>query len=113
MELYVQQHYLLDPSKWDEVARMAVEQNPGYTKQQVMTSLFTRIPPELGGAPVRQVYTFVFDDQVRAKMLDAFKFLHEIKVIDVDKPREGAIDDALAREVAAEAKVRLPLGEIK
>lgn len=113
MEMYTQQHFLLDPSKWDEVARMAVEQNPGYTKQQIMTSLFTRIPAELGGAPVRISFPFVFDDQVKAKMLDAFKFLYEIKVIDVDKPRDGAFDDTLAREVASEAKVRLPLGEIK
>lgn len=112
MEMYVQQHHLLDRSKWDEVARIAMEQNPGYTKQQILTSLFAKIPAELGGAPVRQSYPFVFDDQVRAKMIDAYKFLHEIKVIDVDKPRDGAMDDTLAREVAAEAKVRLPLGEI-
>lgn len=113
MEMYVQQHYLLDRSKWDEVAQMALQQNPGYTKRQIWTSLFARIPDEQGGAAVRQSFPFVFDDQVKAKMLGAFRFLHEIKIIDVDKPRNGALDDALSRQVAAEAKASLPLGEIK
>ena len=37
----------------------------------------------------------------------------EAKVIDVDKPAPGALDDSIARKVASEAKVSLPLGTIK
>jgi len=113
MEMYVQVNYLMDRSKWDEVVKMAVEQNPGYTKEQIWASLFASIPADKGGAPVRQTFPFVFDDQVRAKMMGAYRFLNEIKIIDVDKPRDGAMDDALARQVAADAKLKLPLGEIK
>ncbi|MDQ3516294.1 MAG: nitrate ABC transporter substrate-binding protein, partial [Gemmatimonadota bacterium] len=113
MEMFVQTNYLIDPKKRDEVAKMAVQQNPGYTVEQVKASLFARIPANKGGAPVRQTFPFVFDDQVTAKMLGAYKFLNDIKIIDVDKPRDGAIDDTLARQVATEARTKLPLGEIK
>lgn len=113
MEMYVQRNYLLDRSKWDEVAQMALQQNPGYTKQQIWASLFARFPEEQGGSPVRQSFPFVFDDEVKKKMLGAFRFLHEIKVINVDTPRDGAFDDALSRQVAAEERLALPLGEIR
>ncbi|MEO5766250.1 MAG: ABC transporter substrate-binding protein [Casimicrobiaceae bacterium] len=113
MEMFVQTNYLIDPKQWDEVAKLTVAQNPGYTTEQVKASLFSRIPAEKGGAPVRQTFPFVFDDQVKAKMVGAYKFLNDIKIIDVDKPREGAIDDNLARQVAAEDKVKLPLGDIR
>ena len=39
--------------------------------------------------------------------------LREAKVIDVDKPAPGALDDSIARKVAQAAKVSLPLGTIK
>lgn len=113
MEMYVQENYMLNPRNWDTVSEMVVQQNPGYTKREAWVSNFARIPPEQGGAPVRQVFPFVFDDAVRAKMIDGYKFLKDIKVINIDKPRDDAIDDSLARQVAAEAKVTLPLGEIK
>ncbi len=112
MELDVQRQYMLEPKNWGRVAEIGAEQNPGYSKQQVWHSQFARIPEAQGGAPIKQSFPFVLDDAVKAKMLNAYRFLHEIKVIDIDKPREGAMDDGLARQVAAEAKAKLPLGEI-
>src|SRR5712692_5607820 len=112
MELHVQQHYLLDRKNWDRVAEIGAEQNPGYSKQQVWLSQFGRIPEVQGGSPVKQSFPFVLDASVKDKMINAYRFLHEIKVIDVDRPRDGAMDDSLARQVAADEKAKLPLGEI-
>ena len=48
------------------------------------------------------------------KQLDSiYKFLHESKVIDVDKAPSGALDDSVARKVAKSAGAPLPLGTIK
>jgi NitT/TauT family transport system substrate-binding protein len=41
-----------------------------------------------------------------------YTFLFQAKVIDVDKAPAGAIDDSLARAVAKEAKLNVPLGII-
>jgi NitT/TauT family transport system substrate-binding protein len=112
MELHVQRQYMLEPKNWDRVAAIGAEQNPGYSKQQVWLSQFARIPEGQGGAAVKQSFPFVIDAQVKNKLTDAFRFLHEIKVIDVEKPRDGAMDDSLARQVAADEKAKLPLGEI-
>ena len=112
MELHVQQHYLLDRKNWDRVAEIGAQQNPGYSKQQVWLSQFGRIPEAQGGSAVKQSFPFVLDAAVKDKMLNAYRFLHEIKVIDVDRPREGAMDDSLARQVAADERAKLPLGEI-
>ena len=40
-------------------------------------------------------------------------YLHQAKVIDVDQPAPGALDDSFARKVAQAAGVTLPLGIIK
>lgn len=112
MELHAQRQYMLEPKNWDRVAAIGAEQNPGYSKQQVWLSQFARIPEAQGGAAVKQSFPFVLDAQVKDKMVNAYRFLHEIKVIDVDKPRDGAMDDSLARQVVADEKVKLPLGEI-
>ncbi|MBA2352603.1 MAG: hypothetical protein H0V78_12725 [Burkholderiales bacterium] len=40
-------------------------------------------------------------------------YLHETKVIDIDKAPAGAIDDTVARKVAKDAGAPLPLGTIK
>ena len=106
------QRFMLDRKNWEKIAELVVAQNPGYTKREAWVANFARIPAEQGGGPVRQSFPFVLDDNVRAKLVDGFQFLKEIKVIDVDKPRDGAMDDSLARQVAQETKAALPLGEI-
>jgi NitT/TauT family transport system substrate-binding protein len=112
MEMDVQLHYMLEPKNWNRVAEIGAQQNPGYSKQQVWLSEFGRIPEAQGGSAVKQSFPFVLDGAVKDKMINAYRFLHEIKVIDVDKPRDGAFDDSLARQVAGAAQTKLPLGEI-
>jgi len=55
----------------------------------------------------------VFDERVRKLLAETYVYLHHTKVIDVDKPAPGALDDSVARKVAQAAKAPLPLGIIK
>jgi hypothetical protein len=50
---------------------------------------------------------------VQKLLAETYVYLKEAKAIDVDKPAPGALDDSIARKVAAQANVTLPLGTIK
>jgi len=76
-------------------------------------SLFGAIPTSAGGSAIRDEKPFVFEDRVHQQLVSIYKFLNETKVIDVDKPAAGALDDSAARKVAKSANVPLPLGTIK
>jgi len=76
-------------------------------------SIYGAIPPAAGGSPIRDEKPFVFDERVRKLLTETYVYLHQAKVIDVDKPAPGALDDSIARKVAQAAKVALPLGIIK
>ena len=55
----------------------------------------------------------VFDQRVRKLLTETYVYLHQAKVIDVDRPAPGALDDSVARKVAQAAGAPLPLGIIK
>jgi hypothetical protein len=76
-------------------------------------SIYGAIPPTAGGSPIRDEKPFVFDARVKKLLDDTYVYLKEVKAIDVDKPAPGALDDSMARKVAGDAKVSLPLGVIK
>jgi len=75
-------------------------------------SLYGHIPASAGGSPIRDEKPFVFDDRVQKLLAETYVYLKESKAIDVDKPAPGALDDSIARKVARDAKVSLPLGTI-
>jgi NitT/TauT family transport system substrate-binding protein len=107
------QRYLLDPHNQLAVAEFVHKQTFGVTQRMAWFSLYGAIPPERGGGPIRDEKRFVFDDELRAFFERTYVHLHAAGAIPSSKPAEGAIDDAIARRVAAEAGVRLPLGAIK
>ena len=76
-------------------------------------SIYGQIPTAAGGSPIRDEKPFVFDDRVKKLLAETYVYLHQAKVIDVDKPAPGALDDSVARKVAQAAKAPLPLGIIK
>ena len=75
-------------------------------------SLYGAIPASAGGSKERDEKPFVFDDRVKKLLAETYVYLHNTKAIDVDKPAPGALDDTIARKVASDAKVTLPLGKI-
>jgi NitT/TauT family transport system substrate-binding protein len=107
------QQYLLDPKNWEKVADMVRSQTEGITTRMAWFSLFGAIPPERGGSPLRDEKPFTFDDRVKAHLNTIYTFLHKVKVIDVDKAPEGAIDDSIAVAVAKGKGQAVPLGVIK
>ena len=106
------QRYVLDPKNWTKVAEFVKGQTAGITVPMAWFSLYGAIPKSAGGSPVRDEKPFVFDDRVRKLLSETYVYLHETKVIDVDKPAAGALDDTIARKVAKDAKVAVPLGTI-
>ena len=107
------QQYVIDPKNWTKVAEFVKGQTTGITVPMAWFSIYGAIPPGAGGSPIRDEKPFVFDDRVRVLLADTYVYLKEVKAIDVDKPAPGALDDSIARKVARDAKVSLPLGIIK
>jgi NitT/TauT family transport system substrate-binding protein len=107
------QQFILEPKNWEKVADLVRSQTEGITTRMAWFSLFGAVPPERGGSPIRDEKPFTFDDRVHKHLTTIYTFLFGAKVIDMDKPPAGAIDDSIARTVAQEAKVKVPLGIIK
>ncbi len=107
------QRFVLDPNNATKVAEIVKSQTTGITIPMAWFSLYGAIPTSAGGSGTRDEKPFVFEDRVHKQLDSIYKFLHESKVIDVDKPAAGALDDSIARKVAKSANVPLPLGTIK
>ena len=107
------QLYLLNSKNWDKVAEMVKSQTEGITKRMAWFSLYGTVPPARGGSPLRDEKPFTFDAREHAHLATIYTFLHQVKVIDVDKPPAGAIDDSIAVAVAKEKGQSTPLGVIK
>jgi NitT/TauT family transport system substrate-binding protein len=107
------QQFVADPKNWTKVAEFVKSQTTGITVPMAWFSIYGAIPPAAGGSPIRDEKPFVFDDRVQKLLADTYVYLHNAKVIDTDKAAPGAVDDSIARKVAKDAKVSLPVGIIK
>lgn len=107
------QRYVLDPRNWTKVAQFVHQQTIGVTPRMAWFSLYGAIPHKFGGSAIRDEKPFVFDTAVRAFFERTYGHLHRAGLIDVDHPPPGAIDDTVARKVAADAGVTLPLGMVR
>jgi NitT/TauT family transport system substrate-binding protein len=106
------QRFVLDPKNSQKVAEIVKGQTTGITVPMAWFSLYGEIPASAGGSKERDEKPFVFDDRVMKLLAETYEYLHGTKAIDVDKPAPGALDDSIARKVAKDAKVSLPLGKI-
>lgn len=107
------QQFVLDPKNWEEVGRIVKEQTEGINAKVAWFSIYGRIPDARGGSAVRDTKPFVFSDEVKRELESTYKFLHQAKVIDVDSPPEGALDDSIARAALKDAGLSAPLGQIQ
>ena len=107
------QQYVIDPKNWAKVAEFVKSQTAGITVPMAWFSIYGQIPLSAGGSPIRDEKPFVFEPRVQKLLAETYVYLHQAKVIDVDKPAPGALDDSIARKVAQAAKATLPLGVIK
>lgn len=107
------QQYLLNPVNWLKVAEMVKSQTQGITVRMAWFSIFGSVPAARGGSPLRDTKPFLITDEVRKHVDTTYTFLHQVKVIDVDKAPAGAIDDSIARGVVKAKRASTPLGVIK
>ena len=106
------QLFIMDPANWNEMADIVSQNATGITPKIAWFAEFGGIPAVCGGAPERDTKPFIFTDAVKKLLDETYVFLHENKIINISKAPEGAIDDSMARQVAAEMKVEVPLGAI-
>ncbi len=107
------QQFLLDPKNWEEVGNIVKGQTEGITPKMAWFSLYGRVPDVRGGSAIRDTKPFTFSADIKKHLDSTYTFLHQVKVIDVDKAPEGAIDDTIAQAVLKDAGAKSPLGEIK
>lgn len=107
------QQFLLNPANWTKVAEMVKSQTQGITIPMAWFSIYGSVPVARGGSPIRDTKPFVITDEVRKHVDATYTFLHQVKVIDVDKAPPGAIDDSIAREIVKSKGSPTPLGIIK
>jgi NitT/TauT family transport system substrate-binding protein len=107
------QLYLIDLKNANDVARMADDQTEGMDRKVLWYSLYGEVPSSMGGGPVKLTLDFVFNGKVKQLLSASTKFLHENKKVPAATLRDGAVDDAVAREVLAARGLSSPLGEIR
>ena len=107
------QKYVLDPKNWVKVAEMVQSQTTGISPAMAWFSIYGKVPAQNGGSPLRDTKPFVFTDDVKTLLDGAYKFLNEAKVITVNAPPPGSLDDSIARAAAKEVGAKLPLGDVK
>lgn len=106
------QLWILDPENWAEMADIVSTNAMGITPKIAKFAEFGLIPAQCGGAPERDTKPFVFTEPVMRLLDGTYTFLHQNKIITVDKAPAGSIDDSIARKILAERGITAPIGVI-
>ncbi|MEG2004965.1 MAG: ABC transporter substrate-binding protein [Bilophila sp.] len=96
------QRFMLDPANWEQVIEMVAKYATGIPKKVLWYSLYGQVPAN-SSDPVREWKSFYFGEREKQNIATVAPFLHQAKVISMDKLPEGTVDDTLAREVFKEA----------
>ncbi len=107
------QIYLADAKNADAIAKMAEAQTTGMSKKTLWTSLYGDYPKDEGGGPIKESLPFVFSPEALQLASNAHQFLFEMKRVSTGPIREGAVDDAIARQVLADRHLGSPVGVVK
>ena len=107
------QVFLADVGNASAVAEMADDQTEGMDRKTLWYSLYGDVPASMGGGPVKLTLDYVFNDKVKQLLAASTKFLHEQKKVPSATLRDGAVDDAVAREVLKARGLPSPIGEIR
>lgn len=109
------QRFLADPANADEVVRLAQEQTEAMPPKVLWNALYgAGTNDKLVGSTKLQL-DFIVSDRVRELLNKATAFLNTLPQKPASEPtlREGAVSDAIAREVLAEGGLTSPIGSIK
>lgn len=86
---------------------------PGFSKKDLWIALYGQYHKNIKASDVNAVALVPFDRQITEYIDEAFRFLHSIGAITVDRPLQDAIFPTLLDEAVKEMGVRLPLGQFK
>jgi len=96
------QRYMIDPANWAKVTEMVAKYATGVPKKVLWYSIYGKVPAD-SKDDVREWKSFYFNAREKANILEVAPLLFQNKVIAVEKLRDGAVDDSLARQVFKEA----------
>jgi len=104
------QFMLKDP--YDTV-KLIAQDLPGFSTKDLWIALYGRYHENIKASEINAIAQVGFDKQVMDYINEAFKFLHSIGAVTVDKPLPGAIYSELLEQAVKETGVKLPLGQFK
>lgn len=96
-----------------ETVKMVSQDLPGFSTKDLWMSLYGKYPDNIESLENNAIAQVGFDKHVMGYIEEAFKFLHSIGAITIDKPLPGAIYTDLADSAIKEMGVKIPLGYFK
>lgn len=97
----------------EETVRIVAEELPGFSKRELWNALYGRMPAASGATEVNLIAPMVIDDEARKLLDGGVKFLHDRKVVNVDRLPEGTYYGELINEAMREMKATAPLVTFK
>ncbi len=109
------QVFLTDPANADEVVRMAQEQTEAMPAKVLWNALYGSGGDDRLAGTTKVQFDFIVDERVREHLEKATAFLNTLPQKPAPEPRlrDGAVNDAIAREVLAARGLSSPVGTIK
>ncbi len=104
------QFMLKDPYN---TVKLIAQDLPGFSTKDLWIALYGRYHENIKTSEINAIAQVGFDKQVMDYINEAFKFLHSIGAVTVDKPLPGAIYSELLEQAVKETGVKLPLGQFK
>jgi NitT/TauT family transport system substrate-binding protein len=108
------QRFLADPANTDEVVRLAQQQTEAMPPKALWNALFGAGTNDKLVGSTKLQFDFIVNDGVRKHLGEATAFLNTLPQKPASEPnlREGAVADAIAREILGERKLTSPIGSI-
>lgn len=108
------QRFLADPANEDEVVRLAHEQTEAMPPKVLWNALYGAGTNDALVGSTKLQFDFIVNDRVRDLLNASTAFLYTLPQKPAAEPtmREGAVSDAIAREVLAERNLTSPVGSI-
>jgi NitT/TauT family transport system substrate-binding protein len=109
------QLFLADPANATEVSKMAEAQTEQIDRKVLWASLYGENPKSAGGGEVMVQLDYIISERPQKLIVEATEFLHSLpnKPAAAPNVRDGAVDDAIAREVLAKRGLSSPISLIK
>lgn len=100
------------PENYMKVVEMAHKNTQGFSKEVLWMSMAGKYPKIMGGGDLRNIMYYGFDKDVMEMIAYATQFLHEVKIIPIEKLPADLIDTSWTDEILKRRNLKVPLGKI-